>query len=1251
MSHRPFVHLHVHTEYSKLDGLSQIEDIVRLANEYNQPAVAVTDHGSLAGWAPLFRICSDKSKNPNGVKPIPGLEAYQVPNRFSQDKADDDGKLNFHLILLAYNETGYYNLQKINGRAWNESLYRRYGSNYARVDTELIREHSEGIMATTGCIGSMVNQALLRGNRQKALEYAQEMVDILGKENYFVEIQNHHMKAQLDIIEDQVWLARELGVKIVATNDSHYNHYHDEISGNDAAGHQALLCVGTGSSIQEPRFKFESEENWFRTGDEMYELFDEDWWHEACDNTLEIASRVDVPSPFERGYFMPEAKLPDNFDGDANDYLRKVVFEDMEKYHNGDVPQENIDQANFELDVIKEMNFPNYFLLTSEIIKEAKSRGIRIGPGRGSGAGSIVAFHIHITTVHPMDYGLYFERFLNPARKSMPDFDIDVAQHQREDFIQMLVEMYGHDRIAHIATYQEMKPKSLINNVGRAMELSVQERNELKELYPEGFSDNLPYWLFEDGLTSSDLDSEQYKYYRAADSFRNAVSQYSVDIEETVNGELRHRTVPMSHYLSGLSGKKGNIGIHAGGILITPGPVYDLFPVRINDKNGRQECEFDKKDLEATGGLKMDFLGLRNLSLVELTEQLIRQDLNMPEFKIDEVPMDDEKTYSMIASGENDGVFQLNSPKIQDWIRSMKPDSFWDISALSALNRPGPMGTGAHKEYAERKNGRAKITYDHPELEGILGETYGLIVYQEQVMEIARHFAGYTMAEADNFRRIMGAKNAEAMGKEKVKFIDGFASNGYTESLANKLWDTIAPFAEYAFNKAHTVAYGFISFQTAYLKCNYPAQYAAAGFIYGDSMPQQVEYCRNNGVHLFPPNVNVSRGYSTTTRDSVWLGLSSVLNWDDINAIISEREENGNFESIGDFAKRILAFHTISRTSFEKLIQVGAFDTLHHSRKAMIENLGEIISSAKIASREDDGLGSSLFDFSEDESIEIIDDVAEAVNVINSYTDDYSKSEKIAMEVNLLGFFTGEHPFVSHQKTVRYAKSNGIIPEDALPASGSLGQTKEASVYGVLMSYNNKMTKAKRPFANFTIETGNNDSLDGVIFGKHLDGDMQGRLVITNGEISQDNFTENLQIKANSIEVVSVSNEELDAFDDKKPAKRRVRKSNSSSNIESTAEKPIQRKRRGGRKEAEEQPAVRLSKSYIFNVSNVDSSIASDMREMLDELPTGDCAIKLLLDNCVIDTGLRLDIIDDDASDICVEFGISYEIEEVRVEE
>jgi len=801
---KSFVHLHAHTEYSMLDGAAKIVDYLKKVKELNQPAAAITDHGNLYGAMEFVQKANDL-----GIKPIIGYEAYITPgSRF--DRPDRENNKRYHLTLLAENNIGYQNLVELVSKAYTEGYYYK-----PRIDYELLDQHHDGLIALSGCLGGELAQHLApdgsveEGNTsnersfEKALDIAKKYQSIFGKENYFIEIHNHGIKQQLDILDDLVEIAELIDAPLVAANDSHY------VEENGAEAHDALLCVQTNRTLDdESRFRFDGSGYYVKSAEEMRKLFPEDKYPGACDNTLAIANRVNYEFNFDNSY-LPDFPIEDK-NVSPEELLKIKVYEGGESKY-GTLTSEITERIDYELDVINSMGFASYFLIVGDLIEFSKKRNIRTGAGRGSAAGSIVSYCLGITGIEPLEYGLIFERFLNKGRKSLPDIDMDFDERYRNDVIQYAIEKYGQDRVAHIVTFATIKAKQAIRDAARVLGLPFSSGDRVAKLMPPMILGNTA--TISECLSLDEENTSGYskEFYSASEELRK---QYK-------NDEEAKQIIDIA---LGLEGLRRQDGIHAAAIVISPDTITKFLPIQQKGSNAEIVTQYEMHTVEQLGLLKMDFLGLRNLSIVDRTLELIGSE----SLDIDNLKLDDEKTFKLFAEGKMTGVFQLESRVAQSTSRSLKPKRFEDIVALVALIRPGPLGAGMHNEFADRANNRKEIEYLHNDLESILNETYGVILYQEQVMQIAEKIAGFNLQEADNLRVAMGKKIPKVMEEQRKKFTDGAVSKNYSEQFAIELFDQIAYFAGYGFNKSHSVPYALLAYQTAYLKANYPAEYIAA---------------------------------------------------------------------------------------------------------------------------------------------------------------------------------------------------------------------------------------------------------------------------------------------------------------------------------------------------------------------------------------------------------------------------------------
>ena len=931
-----FCHLHVHTEYSLLDGASRLGDLVDAAARDGQPALGITDHGNMYGVVEFYRACHE-----SGIKPIIGTEAYMAhENRAERPvrrgKLDDTGgetaqggKLYYHLTLLAENGIGYKNLIQVASRAFLEGYYYK-----PRVDWEVLSQHSEGLIATTGCLGSHVNQALMQGMPKQALEYAGRLRDIFGKDNFFIELQDHGIPAQKENLKSLLDIGRNLDVSLLATNDTHYTHR------SDAVSHDVLLCVQTGAQVADQnRLKFHGDQHYLKTSAEMRQLFAE--LPDACDNTLQIAERCDVEIKFGEPQ-LPSYPLPEGHDSEDN-YLRDLTLAGAKKRWGNNLTDEIADRLSYELHIISEMGFSAYFLIVWDLVKYAKGRDIRVGPGRGSAAGSAVSYCLEITDLDPIRYDLLFERFLNPGRRQMPDIDIDFDSRYRDELIRYLSDFYGREHVAQIITFARIKARQAVRDSARVLGFPYGLGDRLAKLIP-------PLILGRDTPLHACFDrKEGYEigYENAAD-LRTLYSENS-EAREVIDAA------------KGLEGLCRQDSVHAAAVVVTKEPITNYMPIQRKPASGEDPdlapivTQFEMGAVEDMGLLKMDLLGLRNLDIITETLKIITKTRDI-EVVIEDIPLDDEPTYELLRLGDTTGVFQLESGPMRTLMRSLAPTEFEDIAALVALYRPGPMEAKMHDAYADRKNNREKVKYLHPEAEEILSETYGLMIYQESMMRIAQKFAGYSLEDADSLRKACGKKIRAVMGKEKIKFVEGCVKEGYGEKLGNQWWAIIEPFADYAFNKSHSYSYGLLAYQTAYLKANYPVEFLAALLTSSKSDQDRTRSylgeCRQKNIPVLLPDINNSEvDFSVVTQpdgtEAISFGLSAVRNIGTIHSemLVRERSEAGPFESFNNFADRVPRM-CLNKRLVESLIKAGSFDFLPHNRESLLNVFEDIIDAS-----------------------------------------------------------------------------------------------------------------------------------------------------------------------------------------------------------------------------------------------------------------------------------------------------------------
>ena len=1049
---KSFVHLHAHTEYSMLDGAAKIVDYLKKVKDLNQPAAAITDHGNLYGAMEFVQKANDL-----GIKPIIGYEAYITPgSRF--DRPDRENNKRYHLTLLAENNIGYQNLVELVSKAYTEGYYYK-----PRIDYELLDQHHDGLIALSGCLGGELAQHLApdgsveEGNTsnersfEKALDIAKKYQSIFGRENYFIEIHNHGIKQQLDILDDLVEIAELIDAPLVAANDSHY------VEENGAEAHDALLCVQTNRTLDdESRFRFDGSGYYVKSAEEMRKLFPEDKYPGACDNTLAIANRVNYEFNFDNSY-LPDFPIEDK-NVSPEELLKIKVYEGGESKY-GTLTSEIIERIDYELDVINSMGFASYFLIVGDLIEFSKKRNIRTGAGRGSAAGSIVSYCLGITGIEPLEYGLIFERFLNKGRKSLPDIDMDFDERYRNDVIQYAIEKYGQDRVAHIVTFATIKAKQAIRDAARVLGLPFSSGDRVAKLMPPMILGNTA--TISECLSLDEENTSGYskEFYSASEELRK---QYK-------NDEEAKQIIDIA---LGLEGLRRQDGIHAAAIVISPDTITKFLPIQQKGSNAEIVTQYEMHTVEQLGLLKMDFLGLRNLSIVDRTLELIGSE----SLDIDNLKLDDEKTFKLFAEGKMTGVFQLESRVAQSTSRSLKPKRFEDIVALVALIRPGPLGAGMHNEFADRANNRKEIEYLHNDLESILNETYGVILYQEQVMQIAEKIAGFNLQEADNLRVAMGKKIPKVMEEQRKKFTDGAVSKNYSEQFAIELFDQIAYFAGYGFNKSHSVPYALLAYQTAYLKANYPAEYIAACLTAvkrdKDRTAIFLSEARDMGVKVSTPDINLSSSDFTVNDNEILFGLSAVRNVGDITAdkIVLERESNGDFESIEDFLSRIDS-RSLNKRGVEALIQGGGLDKFGHTRKGMFDSAIELIENAKELKANKENNQGSLFEMEDSNST--------TISIKNS---EWDKKELLEREREMLGFFVSEDPLEGYGEVLKSESTHSIIELQSLEDEEEINVT----ISGLISNVQKRVSRRDNPWIQFDIQdlTGSSGVL---LFNKLVD--------------------------------------------------------------------------------------------------------------------------------------------------------------------
>ena len=994
-----FAHLHVHTEFSMLDGAARVKDVVAAAVADGQPAVGITDHGNMYGVLDFYKECRAQ-----GITPVIGTEAYMAANSrherpVRRGRLDDTGggdgeeKLYYHLTLLAQSDQGYRNLMKLSSAAYLEGYYHK-----PRVDWELLARHHEGVIATTGCLGGVVLQALLRGDLEQATALAGRLQEIFGRDQFFVEVQDHGLDKQRKTNPQLVDIARRIGAPLLATNDSHYSRR------EDAVAHDALLCVQTGATLaDENRFRFEGDEHYLKTAAEMRRLFQD--LPEACDSTLEIAERCRVEIEFGKPQ-LPHFPLPSDFESEAR-YLHHLTFEGARQRYGDPLPDPVVRRLEAELAVIADMGFSAYFLVVWDLIRHAREKSIRVGPGRGSAAGCCVAYCLRIVDLDPLTHDLLFERFLNAGRKQMPDIDMDFDERHRGEMIRYAAERYGWDHVAQIVTFSTIKARAAVRDAARVLGYPYAVGDKVAKAMP-------PMIMGRDTPLYACLESHPGfpDGYKMAGGLRD---MYATDPDA-------RKVVDVA---KGLEGLRRQDGIHAAAVVITDQPLTEHLPIQRKPESGGDPADapivtqYEMHGVEELGLLKMDFLGLRNLSVIERALDLVEESGgDRPD--IDSIPLDDEATFEMLRLGGSVGVFQLEGGAMRSLMRALAPTCFDDVAALVALYRPGPMASNMHNDYADRKNGRKPIQCLHPELADLLSDTQGLMIYQEQVMRVAQRFAGYSLEEADNLRKACAKKVRALIAKERVKFVGGCEQRGYGAQLGTKLFDMIEPFADYAFPKAHAYAYGLIAYQTAWLKANHPVEYMAALLTsVKDDKDKTAVYlaeCRTLGIEVLVPDVNLSSSDFAAREGCIPFGLSAVRNVGVglVERIVAERDANGPFTDFYDFCQRVDPF-VLNKRSLESLIKAGAFDSIGHPRRGLCQVYEQIVDRTLARRRRESEGQFDLFSAAaEEDAPGSASDERVAIPAI-----EFDKAQKLANEKEMLGLYVSDHPLLGAEAALR----------------------------------------------------------------------------------------------------------------------------------------------------------------------------------------------------------------------------------------
>ncbi|WGX94643.1 DNA polymerase III subunit alpha [Nocardioides sp. L-11A] len=1050
-----FVHLHVHTEYSMLDGASLLDGLFSRVNDLEMSAIAMTDHGNLHG---AYDFYSKAQKY--GVQPIIGIEAYITPGtprgerrrvRWGQSNSDGaeeggndvaGGGAYTHMTMWAESTEGMHNLFRLSSRSSLEGYFYK-----PRMDKEILAEHSKGVIVSTGCPSGAIQTRLRLGQWDEAVREAAELQEIYGRESVFLELMDHGISIEKRVRDDLLRLGRELNIPPIATNDSHYNNP------DDADAHDALICVASGKRLSDTnRLKFDGGGYYIKSAAEMRELWaDRFGMPEACDNTVAIAERCSVEFTESTGGYMARAEVPAGETEES--WFRKEVWRGIEARYPGDrLTQEVKDRVEMELAIISQKGYCGYYLVVADFIQWSKRNGIRVGPGRGSGAGSIAAYALSITDLCPLEHGLFFERFLNPERPSMPDFDIDFDDARRGEVIQYVSDKYGAERVAQIATFGRLKAKAAIKDAARVLDHGFAIGDKITKAMPPD--------VMGKGVPLKEIFNPEHKRYNDGGEFR---ALYESD------GDVR----TIYQTAVGLEGQIRNWGVHAAGVIMSSEPLIDIVPIMARPQDGAVITQFDYPMCESLGLVKMDFLGLSNLRILE--DALLNIKANRDEdVVLEELPFDDRATYELMGRGDTLGVFQLDGGGMRALLRSMQPDQFADITAVSALYRPGPMGADSHNKYARRKNGREPIEPIHPALaealEPVLGETYGLIVYQEQVMAIAQVLAGFTLGAADNLRRAMGKKKKEELDKQYAGFQAGMLERGYPQKAIDTLWEILLPFSDYAFNKSHSAAYGVITYWTAYLKANYPTEYMAALLTSvkddKDKMAIYLNECRRMKIQVLPPDVNESAHNFTAVGRDIRFGLTAIRNVGSnvVDGIVEARTEKDRFADFNDFLSKVPAT-VCNKRVIDSLIKAGAFDDMKHLRRALVA-IHETAVDQYVDIKRNEAIGQdSLFAGLGDDDGG--GDGGFGVSVAVPDIDEWDKMTLLGHEREMLGLYVSDHPLLG----LEHVLSNGtdctigqLVTDESRPHNSTV------TVAGLVTSIQRKITKNGDPWATVTLE-------------------------------------------------------------------------------------------------------------------------------------------------------------------------------------
>ncbi len=1062
-----YSHLHCHTQFSMLDGAASISELVGKSKKSGMPGIAITDHGNMFG---VPKFVSEARRQ--DVKPIIGCEFYVTPSGMD-DKKD---RTRYHQVLLAKNMTGYKNLTKLCSLGYTEGLYYK-----PRIDKETLAEYHEGLIATTCCLASEINQLIINEGEEEARKVFEWYLNLF-RDDYYVELQRHGLADQDRCNEILVKWARQYDVKMIATNDCHY------VDREDSEAHDILLALQTNADINDrDRFRFTDDNNnlnqeyYLKTPEEMQEVFSD--LPQAIDNTQEIVEKVD-PIDLSSELLLPHYSIPDEFDS-MDAYLRHLTYEGAKKRY-GEVSQDIHERIEQELSIISEMDFSGYFLIVQDFTTEARRRGVFVGPGRGSAAGSVVAYCLGIINIDPLKYDLLFERFLNPERVSPPDIDIDFDDSGRQEVIDYVVEEYGRRNVAQIVTYGTMKAKTAIRDVGRVLGVPLQEVNRIAKLFPD-----------RPGVDTFDRVLDKSENPDTADDI--------ADLFEHPDPQISR----MMQYARTLEGSARQTSIHAAGVIIAPGQIDDYVPVALS-KDKELITQYDGPSAEKCGLLKMDFLGLKTLSILKTAMEYVERN-HGDSYELDELPLDDEKTFELYQEGNTIGTFQFESDGMRKYLKQLKPTSLDDLIAMNALYRPGPMKF--IPEYIDRKHGRKEVSYPHPDLEELLRPTYGIMIYQEQIMKTAQKIADYSLGEADLLRRAMSKKKPKVMAEQQEIFLRKATQNGVDEQKAKEIFDKMAEFANYGFNKSHSAAYSVVAYQTAFFKANYPPEYMAAVLSHNmgdiDKVSKFIEECYRGGITVDPPNINTGEGKFVAVDGRIQYGMEAIkgVGTNAVDAVVEERREDGPFESVFDFARRIDS-RVCNKRTLESLFQAGAFDTLDPNRRRLLENIETILS-----------YGSRVQEMMESNQSDLFGDGSGSASAIDEpelrEVEPWSNIERLSKERELIGFYLSGHPLARYREDIRIFCSHELDPDRL----GKLDDRTEVRCAGIITDVKRVTDKRGRPFAFLQVE-GMEGSMEVIAFNDVYDrylGMLQvDTLVVIDG--TTDSKSGQPKIIANSFE-------------------------------------------------------------------------------------------------------------------------------------